>query len=622
MAAGGLLVRRTIRSRIFLVFTFAVILLIILGNNSSPATMILREMSDRLTSTVFRDDYPDMFIRDVRIKTCSRLFTDCSIKGYRRIEKDLRLDRSWLGKSYIFVHEMPKDFAMKANINTVLLDVHIGPEHPEPKAKLEPGKKEPVFVPDTGRAVPIPVKQEDVKERSDNLNAKEREVSSEEENNDLHVEHQIDNKGTWIQCKNNLWLKFGRPTDFAVSDIDVLYGTDAVDPRFGWSLKGDRNNSLLVGSSVHPRLTIRLGGKQDLPAVKLRAGSQGRFKIIQVADLHFSTGPGKCMDPYPIETAYNCVADARTLSFVNRLLDEEKPNFAVLSGDQVFGDGAPDAQTALFKAVAPFILRKIPFAITFGNHDDEGNLSREDMMEIVTRLPYSLAQSGPDIAKGVGNYYLSVLSPKSDHLAMTLYFLDTHKYSPNPKKLPGYDWIDASQLEFLTASYNQLAPLRKQYTGHHLSMAFFHIPLTEYRNVSNPILGNYREPSTAPKYNTGARSLLSEIDVSVVSVGHDHVNDFCMYDTSYSPSDISTPSGGATPKQAEQDAKDMSIWLCHGGAAGLGGYGGYGDYVRRIRFFEVDTYSGKITSWKRLEHGDTESKIDMQVLVDQGKVIQ
>lgn len=66
--------------------------------------------------------------------------------------------------------------------------------------------------------------------------------------------------------------------------------------------------------------------------------------------------------------------------------------------------------------------------------------------------------------------------------------------------------------------------------------------------------------------------------------------------------------------------------MCYGGGSGFGGYGGYPagpdnrPYVRRVRFFEIETNGATITSWKRLEHGDTERRVDESVLVSQGRV--
>ncbi len=54
---------------------------------------------------------------------------------------------------------------------------------------------------------------------------------------------------------------------------------------------------------------------------------------------------------------------------------------------------------------------------------------------------------------------------------------------------------------------------------------------------------------------------------------------------------------------------------------GFGGYAGYYGYHRRIRFFDIDMNEARIHTYKRLEWGDTESRIDEQMIVDQGKVV-
>jgi hypothetical protein len=59
-----------------------------------------------------------------------------------------------------------------------------------------------------------------------------------------------------------------------------------------------------------------------------------------------STGTGHCRDEEPVgHNGGKCEADPRTLEFVGRLLDEEKPDLVILSGDQINGETAPDAQS-------------------------------------------------------------------------------------------------------------------------------------------------------------------------------------------------------------------------------------------------------------------------------------
>jgi hypothetical protein len=64
-----------------------------------------------------------------------------------------------------------------------------------------------------------------------------------------------------------------------------------------------------------------------------------------------------------------------------------------------------------------------------------------------------------------------------------------------------------------------------------------------------------------------------------------------------------------------------ALWLCYGGGAGFGGYGGWGGYIRRVRFFDIDMNEARIVSYKRLEAGRTEEKVDEIVLVDAGRPI-
>lgn len=72
----------------------------------------------------------------------------------------------------------------------------------------------------------------------------------------------------------------------------------------------------------------------------------------------------------------------------------------------------------------------------------------------------------------------------------------------------------------------------------------------------------------------------------------------------------------------EKDSEGQpALWMCYGGGVGFGGYGGHNDYVRRLRFFDIDMNEARIRSYKRLEWGDTESRLDEMILVDGGRVV-
>jgi DNA repair exonuclease SbcCD nuclease subunit len=117
----------------------------------------------------------------------------------------------------------------------------------------------------------------------------------------------------------------------------------------------------------------------------LRVKDDGKFKIVQISDTHMVTGVGVCKDaidahgkPLPERAA-----DSLTVNFLGGILDVEKPDFVILTGDQLHHD-ILDSQSTLFKVVAPLIERSIPYAAVFGNHDDEGTyaLSRESFFFI------------------------------------------------------------------------------------------------------------------------------------------------------------------------------------------------------------------------------------------------
>ncbi|KAF3937216.1 hypothetical protein ABW19_dt0206396 [Dactylella cylindrospora] len=432
--------------------------------------------------------HDEQVITDIEVTSCIKLLSGCRKDApWHRIEKDLYLEEHWINHG--FVHFMKKHEKELGDDELVVLDVRVSRTQPE-------------------------------------------------------SEH----GAVWEKREGGVWIKRGRFTHNAVTAVDVFFGPDAEDPRLDWKLK---ETQLRVGKEA--RLSVRIGSpdssldKHKKP--KLRIGKTGKFKIIQVADLHLSTGVGECRDEYPKKDT-KCEADPRTLEFVGKILDEEKPDLAVLTGDQVNGDSSPDAQTALFKMADVFIKRGIPYATIYGNHDSEGDLKRHELMSLTQTLPLSLSEPGPETVPGVGNYIVEIMSHKADHPAATLYFLDTHSYSPDEKNYPGYDWIKPEQVQWFKDEHESLKSAIKQYTGIHLQMAFIHIPLPEYTHKNNLIVGEWREGVTAPRYNTNFSKALMEAGVGVVTCGHDHANDYCSL---------------------EKEDGHPKLWMCYGGGSGFGG---------------------------------------------------
>lgn len=521
--------------------------------------------------------HPGLVITDIDIVTCWKRnpFSSCEPDStiWHRVDKELYLDRSWTSKAFLYISRKHEE-DLTAD-DKVVMDVSVGRLNP---AEAQEGK--------------APKSGEQWERRS---------------------------CGLWIKRSGN--RKSSDSSD-AVTDVDVLFGDDAVEARHGWAITGMQ---LLMdpGGPLSVHLSIHRGVPKEHKKPKPRIADNGRFKIMQIGDLHLSNGVGECREPVPDGYAGGkCEADPRTLDFVAKMLDEEKPDFVVLSGDQVNGETAPDAPTAILKIASLLSKRKIPYAGIFGNHDDESTMSRARQMALYEILPYSLSRAGPADIAGVGNYYVEILARGgSDHSALTLYFLDTHAYSPNERKYPGYDWIKQSQIDWFKKTAVGLKHAHSQYSHRHMDMAFIHIPLTEYASPQLPRVGDWKEGVTAPVYNSGFRDALVEQGVVMVSAGHDHCNDYCLLSLRNVTQPTSSREQPPPDQQPPPQVQEPALWMCYAGGVGFGGYAGYGGFIRRLRVFEVDTNEARILTWKRVEHGKTGDRIDQQIIVDGGRPV-
>lgn len=190
---------------------------------------------------------------------------------------------------------------------------------------------------------------------------------------------------SWQSRPGGIWVRrseYSGKIDQAVTAVDVLFGVDAVDPRPQWHLTPTPLELNSPSNGPVARLSVLHGRAKPTPSARapLRVREDGRFKIVQISDTHMVTGAGDCKDA--VDAGGNDLpeseADPLTVRFMGEILDAEKPDLVVLTGDQLHHD-IPDSQSALFKVVAPIIERAIPFAAVFGNHDSEGPhaLSRE-----------------------------------------------------------------------------------------------------------------------------------------------------------------------------------------------------------------------------------------------------
>ena len=235
-------------------------------------------------------------VSDITILQCSSLnpFSSCELDSaiWQRINKDLYLGKGWVSTAYLHVRRTKQEDL--AEDDMVVMDIAVGRRNPSQEEGGEPGQ-------------------------------------------------------IWEPRRGNVWLrrlprKVVGHLDDGITAVDVLFGKDAVEVREGWEIVGPRLALDFSPSIAGAYITARTGHPKATRKPVPRINDNGKFKIVQVSDLHLSTGVGVCRDAMP-ENGGKCEADPRTMDFVNKIIDEEKPDLIVFSGDQVNGNTAPDAQT-------------------------------------------------------------------------------------------------------------------------------------------------------------------------------------------------------------------------------------------------------------------------------------
>lgn len=244
---------------------------------------------------------------------------------------------------------------------------------------------------------------------------------------------------------------------------------------------------------------------------ELQFNKDGKFKIVQFTDVHFK---------------YKNPASDIALERINQVLDEEQPDFVIFTGDVVYSAPADKGMLQVLEQVSK---RKLPFVVTFGNHDNEQGMTREQLYDIICQVPGNLM---PDRGSVLSPDYVLTVKASSDAKkdAAILYCMDSHSYSPL-KDVKGYAWLTFDQVNWYR---QQSAAYTAQNGGKPLpALAFFHIPVPEYNEAAsdeNAILrGTRMEEACAPKLNTGMFAAMKESgDVMGIFVGHDHDNDYAV----------------------------------------------------------------------------------------------
>ncbi|KAJ3111845.1 hypothetical protein HDU96_005297 [Phlyctochytrium bullatum] len=311
----------------------------------------------------------------------------------------------------------------------------------------------------------------------------------------------------------------------------------------------------------------------------LRFKPDGKFRIVQFTDLHFGENAWEDWGPEQ---------DVNSTRVMKSVLEAEKPDFVVFTGDQITGENiiAHNVSRYVQQLLQPVVEKRIDFATIFGNHDHASNLfTAHDLLHAEMKYDdLSRTLFGPRDVNGLGNYHLRLYPPagKEDPKqkrkpAVVLWFFDTNgnassKVEPN--------WVHADQVAWFR---NQSAEIYERY-GPVPSLAFFHIPLmaTAQNNVRKDFdqvcKGYHDEPGLIAVQDGdegfGAALANSPTPILAAFSGHDHGTGWCC----------PGPKGSVWEK----------ITFCQNKHSGYGGYSRHG-WTKGARVIELDFPN--ITSW-------------------------
>ena len=236
---------------------------------------------------------------------------------------------------------------------------------------------------------------------------------------------------------------------------------------------------------------------------------KGLFKIVQITDLHYKLG---------------VKASEQGLACVREMVETEKPDLVVVTGDIIYSAPADSTLSVVLKTFAQL---GVPFCMTFGNHDYDFKTPAVALYNQMQKTPNCVM---PVLQGKNTDYSLPILSSNGKRTAAVLYCIDTHN-KPAIGGIGGYQWISHNQITW----YRQRSMVYKQKNGGRTvpSLAFLHIPLPEFNyatdNTQCPMYGSRLERAYSPSINSGMFASIKEMgDIMGVFCGHDHDNDYAV----------------------------------------------------------------------------------------------
>jgi len=266
--------------------------------------------------------------------------------------------------------------------------------------------------------------------------------------------------------------------------------------------------------------------------------SDRELKIVQLTDIHIGGG------------WMSLKKDAQALNAVAAMLTAEKPDFVIVTGDITYpvpfqsGTFNNKSSARLFAELMEQL--GVYWTAAFGNHDSEiySYYSRESIAAFYEGYSYCILTDGPEDVDGVGNQIISI--KKSDGtFTQLLCIFDSHTYTEDDSF--GIHWrydnIHDNQIQW----YKQNIEMYEAGASSGVnSLAFFHIPLEEYRDAWYEYTYNGFEDTDNVTYVYGTAGCTGRViycsihenslfetmlelgSTKGIFCGHDHSNNFSL----------------------------------------------------------------------------------------------
>ncbi len=235
------------------------------------------------------------------------------------------------------------------------------------------------------------------------------------------------------------------------------------------------------------------------------------FKVLQFTDVHIGAG------------SFSQQKDAWAMNAVATMIREEQPDLVVVTGDIAYPVPFQAGTFNNLNATKIFanMMEKLGVYWTFayGNHDTEvySMYSRKDINDYYKNagFKYCLYEEGASdttdnldkIKLGFGNHIINVKNSEGKYI-QSLVMMDSHSYIDGDYFGVAwkYDNIRPAQVEWYKAEMDKLKSENKKngFEDEYVkNLAFFHIPLVEYRRVWKAFIDNNDGKDTKDPFDKG-----------------------------------------------------------------------------------------------------------------------